>query len=182
MGLTRFLDMMVIVAILSAPIHALGAVLPPGQSVTLAWTPSTDPNIAGCNVYYGVASRTYTQMVNPGTATSVTISGLVAGATYYFAATSYDFLGMESDFSNEVSYTVPGTLPVSPATLKIRVTATRQVILTVAGEAGRSYNIQASQDFIAWTIIGNVTLPAGGLADSTDTNAAGFPKRFYRTQ
>ena len=182
MGLTGFLGAIVILTALGAPVHAFGAVLPPGQSVTLAWTPSTDPNIAGCNLYYGVASRTYTNMVNPGNVTSVTISGLVEGTTYFFAATSYNTLGIESDWSTEVSYTVPGTIPGALAELQIRTAPTGQVILTLTGQAGRTYNIEASADLSAWSVIGTVAVPAGGSLDLSDTNAASFPKRFYRAQ
>jgi oxalate decarboxylase/phosphoglucose isomerase-like protein (cupin superfamily) len=78
------------------------------QSVNLAWSPSPDTNVVGYRVYYGVVSRTYTNMVDVGAATNATISGLVEGATYYFAATAYNVLGLESDFSTEVSYTIPG--------------------------------------------------------------------------
>jgi len=175
MCLTRVLGLILILAALSASVHTLSA-------VTLAWTPNADPTITGCNLYYGVASHSYTNMVNPGTATSVTLSGLVEGATYFFAATSYNILGMESDFSNEASYTVPVTIPGALATLQIRVGPTRQVVLTVTGQVGSNYNIQASQDFIAWTAIGTALVPAGGSVDFTDANAASFPKRFYRTQ
>jgi hypothetical protein len=181
-SLTRFLGVILILTALSAPVRALGAVLPPGQSVTLAWTPSTEPNTAGCNLYYGVASGNYTNMVNPGTATSVTIFGLVEGTTYFFAATAYNILGLESDFSNEASYTVPVTLPGIPGTLQVRITPTRQIILTVTGQVGTNYNIQASPDFTNWIVIGTVMVAAGGSVDFTDTNAASFPKRFYRTQ
>jgi hypothetical protein len=61
----------------------------------------------GYKVYYGVASRTYTNIVDVGDVTNTTISGLVEGTTYYFAVTAYNILGMESDYSAEVSYTVP---------------------------------------------------------------------------
>jgi len=85
------------------------------QSVSLAWDPSSpETGVAGYNVYYGVASRVYTNIVTAGNATNATVSGLVEGQTYYFAATAYDSIGTESDFSNEVSYSVPGT-PVSNA-------------------------------------------------------------------
>ena len=38
---------------------------------------------------------------------SVTISGLINGETYYFCVTAFDSQGTESDFSGEISYTVP---------------------------------------------------------------------------
>src|SRR5262245_58719956 len=77
------------------------------QSVTLQWNPSTDPSVTGYNIYYGAASRTYTNKIDVGNTTNATISGLVEGVTYYFAATAYNILGAESDYSAEVSYTVP---------------------------------------------------------------------------
>lgn len=76
-------------------------------SVTLAWNPSTDPTIAGYNIYYGGASYTYTNKISVGNATSVTISGLVPGTTYYFAATTYSASGLESAFSGELAYLIP---------------------------------------------------------------------------
>jgi hypothetical protein len=85
---------------------------------------------------------------------------------------------LESAFSNEASYAVPRV----PVWLRIRTAPARQVVLTVTGHAGGTYNIQASTNFTAWTVIGVVTLPAAGSFDFTDTNAANFPKRFYRTQ
>ena len=77
------------------------------QSVTLAWNQSTDPTVAGYNLYYGGASGNYTNTLSAGNATNITVSGLVEGITYYFAATTYNSSGVQSPFSNEVSYSVP---------------------------------------------------------------------------
>jgi sulfur relay (sulfurtransferase) complex TusBCD TusD component (DsrE family) len=98
MGLTRFLGVVLVLAALTASAQ--------GQtSVTLAWNRSAGTNIAGYKLYYGVASRTYTNANNVGNATNATISSLVSGKTYYFAATAYDASGSESDYSTEVVYT-----------------------------------------------------------------------------
>jgi hypothetical protein len=78
------------------------------QSVTFGWEPSTDTNVVGYNIYSGTASRVYTSKISVGSVTTATISGLVEGTTYYFAATTYDAINQESDFSDEISYTVPG--------------------------------------------------------------------------
>ena len=51
-------------------------------SVTLAWSPSTDPAVAGYNIYYGGAHGVYTNKIAAGMATKVTISGLIQGTTY----------------------------------------------------------------------------------------------------
>jgi hypothetical protein len=60
-------------------------------------------------LYYGSASRSYNAGVDVGNNTSAAFSGLEAGRTYYFGATAYDVYGTESAYSNEVSYTIPGT-------------------------------------------------------------------------
>ncbi|MDW8308642.1 MAG: fibronectin type III domain-containing protein, partial [Verrucomicrobiales bacterium] len=91
---------------------ALGA-----ASVTLTWNPSPDPNVIGYRIYYGVASRVYTNVVDVGNVTTATISNLVEGVTYYFAATAYNILGMESDFSEEVAFTIPNPYVNYPPTL-----------------------------------------------------------------
>ena len=73
-------------------------------SVTLAWDASTDPNVAGYNIYYGGASGTYTNKIDAEGDTTATVSGLTVGATYYFAATTYS-ADAESLFSCEVAWT-----------------------------------------------------------------------------
>jgi hypothetical protein len=87
-------------------------------TVTLAWDPSPGTNvIANYNLYYGVASATYTNVVAAGTNTTVSVSNLVAGATYYFAATAVDTNGLESDYSTEVSTLIPINVTNQPPTL-----------------------------------------------------------------
>ena len=81
-------------------------------SVTLAWNASTNPIVAGYNVYYGCACGAYTNKICAGNATNATISGLVQGTTYYFAATTYSTSGVESPFSSEVSYQIPLNAPM----------------------------------------------------------------------
>ncbi|HXR49257.1 MAG TPA: fibronectin type III domain-containing protein [Candidatus Limnocylindrales bacterium] len=77
------------------------------QSVTLAWNPVTNANVAGYNIYYGSASGNYTNVISVGNVTNATISGLTEGATYYFATTTLSTSGLESAYSSEISYTVP---------------------------------------------------------------------------
>lgn len=149
-----------------------------GTSVTLAWAPSLSPDIAGYNIYYGVTSGIYSQMVNVGNVTNANLSGLTAGTTYYFAVTAYNSFGIQSVFSNYASYAVPVTL----TGLQIRPAPAGMFILTVAVPTGQTNEILATQNFTTWTVIGTVTLEAGGTIDFTDTNAAKYPMRFYRTQ
>jgi hypothetical protein len=71
----------------------------------------------GYNIYYGTASRVYTNKVSVGSATTATISGLTEGLTYFFSATTYAAQNMESDFSDEIAYTVPATVLNDPPTI-----------------------------------------------------------------
>jgi hypothetical protein len=153
----------------------------PVQAVTLGWDSSPDPTVVGYNVYNGVASGTYTNVVDVGNATSISISGLVDGTTYYFAVTAYNSFGLESDFSGEISYLVP-IAPITLARLEIRIAPAGQAVLTVTGQTGHTHDIQATEDLTVWTSIGRVTLGASGSIDITDTNAASFSQRFYRTR
>lgn len=85
-------------------------------SVSLEWNPSPTSNVVGYNIYYGSASATYTNAVNAGSGTNITVMNLICGVTYYFAATAYDSFGLESDFSGEISYEPP----LFPLILQIR--------------------------------------------------------------
>lgn len=76
-------------------------------SVTLVWDPSPSQDVTGYKIYYGTSSRSYTNVIVVGNVLTATITGLVEGTKYYFAATAYNVLGWESDYSAEVSYTVP---------------------------------------------------------------------------
>ncbi len=75
--------------------------------VTLAWNPNNESDLAGYKLYYGNSSRNYDTNIDVGYQTSYTISGLVDGNAYYFAATAYDFSGNESGYSAEEFYNAP---------------------------------------------------------------------------
>jgi hypothetical protein len=82
---------------------SLSASNAPPQSARLAWNPSVpSTNVAGYTIYYGGATGNYTNQLNIGLATNGVVSNLVAGRTYYFAATAYTSSGLESAYSDEV--------------------------------------------------------------------------------
>ena len=70
--------------------------------VTLAWNASSGP-VRGYRVYYGSASRNYTNNLNVGNTTTYTVAGLQDDKTYFFAVKAYDNAGNQSNFSNEVN-------------------------------------------------------------------------------
>lgn len=117
-------------------------------SVTLAWDANCDPRVVGYRVYSGtngvvstyvipayiddcgisrpqITNTThlpYTdfQIVVGRTNNTLSITNLTPTITYSFAVTAYDDQGLESDYSSEVTYTVPNPAarPQPPAVLK----------------------------------------------------------------
>jgi hypothetical protein len=121
-------------------------------SVTLAWdaspAPSGGPPIAGYKVYRGGMSRSYTNMVSVGNVTTATIGGLVQGLTYFFAVTAYDTAGLESDYSEEISFTVTGTGTLPPALKIARLDQGHVVISWPTNFAG--WSLKWSTDLRHW--------------------------------
>jgi hypothetical protein len=177
MGLTRVLEGILFLALFHNPIQAFSAAPPPATySMTMAWNGSPDPAVAGYFINYGAASGDYTNSIAVGNVTTTIVPGLVGGVTYYFAVSAFDADGLESALSNEITY-APG-IP----TISFQVSATGQVVLSMSGLIGHTYNIEATEDLVTWTVIGTVTVGPGGPSEFTDPDAAGYPNRFYRTQ
>jgi hypothetical protein len=86
------------------------------DSVTLAWDPNSEPDIAGYRVYYGFSSQNYVYKIDVGTATATTIGNLGPGTQYFFAVTAYNLAGEESLPSNEVVFSPSN--PVAPPPLQ----------------------------------------------------------------
>jgi hypothetical protein len=80
-------------------------------SLTLVWGVGASAP-ASSNVYSGKATRSYSNRNDVGTTTTIRVDGLVEGMKYYFAVTAYDAAKLESNYSNEVSATVPYAPPV----------------------------------------------------------------------
>jgi len=158
--------------------QAFSATLPIPASVNLKWNRSPSSEVTGYRIYYGAASRSYSTSIMVGNVTNNTVLGLNSGDTYFFTVAAYTASGLESPFSNELLYIVPGGL----AQLQIRITASKQAIITVIGQVGHTYEIQAATDFKTWTVLGTVNTGASGTVSYTNTNAGTFTKRFYRTR
>lgn len=117
------------------------------QSVTLAWNPVTNAALAGYNVYYGSKSGTYTNVVSVANVTNATVTGLLEGGTYYFAVTALSTAGLESAYSQEVSYWVPFNGPqiLTPyIQVKFSATSVKAAIST-------------SPDLLTWSAARSVT-------------------------
>ena len=85
------------------------------SSITLAWDPGTNSGIA-YRLHMGPASRNYTNVIHVGNVTSNKVSGLVSGATYFFAVTAYatNRPDLESEFSNEITWSDGEPEPAPP--------------------------------------------------------------------
>jgi hypothetical protein len=125
--------------------------------VQLAWdaNPPSD-QVAGYNMYRSNQSGFGYVRLNATLipATTYTDDTIVAGQTYYYVCTAVNTSGLESGFSNEVSYSVPGG-SVCPG--------------EVNGDGARNV-----QDVILLRnhIVGNITLQGDNLA-AADVNADG---------
>ena len=104
-GLSNRLFILSVLFAIFALVLLLPASLAYSADVILAWDPS-GPGLS-YKVYYGTSSRNYTISKDAGMKENCTISGIEEGKPYYYAVTAYDDDGNESDFSEELSYTVP---------------------------------------------------------------------------
>jgi hypothetical protein len=83
------------------------------SSLTLAWDPNAEPDLAGYKVYYGTQSGDYDSVIDVGDVIQYAIGSLEPETRYYLALTAYDTSWNESDFSWEVS-AITGDDPPPP--------------------------------------------------------------------
>jgi hypothetical protein len=82
------------------------------SSLTLAWDPNTELDLAGYKVSYGTRPGDYNFTIDVGNVTQYTVTGLAPGSRYYFVLTAYDTSLNESNFSPEVSAVTGNELAV----------------------------------------------------------------------
>jgi VCBS repeat-containing protein len=86
----------------------------------ISWLPNSETNLAGYEIHYGTTSQNYTTVIDVGLPEPVdgrihaAVDDLAEGNTYFFAAKAYDSNGDESDYSQEISYTVTSSEPSPP--------------------------------------------------------------------
>jgi len=154
---------------LLSPVHA-------AQNVTLAWNAVT--GVAGYRLHYGTASGTYTQTTDVGNTTTASVSNLTPGVTYFFVATAYNTVGLESLPSNEVSFraTMDALMLAIHATQNLPNVS---VQLTVTDAVGQTDSVYASSDLQKWTLLTTAVNKTGTLVVN-DAYAVSMDRRFYR--
>jgi hypothetical protein len=141
-------------------------------SLNVAWSAIPDTNVVGYKVYYGTVSGQYTNVIVAGNVTNISISGVHTGNTYYFAATSYNAAGWESDYAAEISFTVP---VVSAPLISIALTH-GGFNISVSGTPASTYVLIASTNMLNWVALATNSAPFV----FTDTNSSNFNQRFYQ--
>jgi hypothetical protein len=137
--------------IVLAPFCTATAAPPPSVDETpfvlsLAWDPSPDTNIISYSIYFGGQSLVYTNVTLLGNHTAAIINGLVPGCSYYFAVTAKDRKGLESGFSNEFIYTIPGGRWV-----RLNWVPGKGLLLHGIAPAGSTNCVYGTSDFKTWS-------------------------------
>jgi hypothetical protein len=174
--LSKALGIALFSAVFRLAVPAMAALPANPYVANVNWDRNPAPAVSGYRIYYGTTSGNYSASNLLGNVTGITVAGLAAGVTYFFAVTAYDTNGLEGAFSTEVSF-VPGQPSV-----QLSAAPNHQCVLTVAGLVGQTFEIQATQDFKTWQVIGNVTTGVDGTASFIDLNAVLFSYQYYRTR
>jgi len=135
--------------------------------ITLSWDNNAETDLAGYKVFSGTSSGNYSGSIDVGNWNSCTVSGLQEGTNYYYAAKAYNTAGLESGFSNEVSYKAP----VAPVSYTLTAASGSNGSISPSGAVSASSG--ASQTFTMTPATGYKV--AGVLVDGTD---AGTPTSY----
>ncbi|UCF69186.1 MAG: Ig-like domain-containing protein, partial [Acidobacteriota bacterium] len=129
---TRALSLLFLAWVLCSSVATAG-------TISIAWNPVSDPDVAGYRVYYGTLPGIYTQNKDVGNVTETTLTDLAACVRYHIAVKAYDTGGLESvDYSNEVvGLPRPIVSSVQPNQLEQGSAATLRIL-------GESYDDGAS--------------------------------------
>jgi len=76
------------------------------DDLIISWNSNDENDLLGYKVYWGISSRTYYDPVDVGNDTTYTLHDLFPGTQYFFSVTAYDTAWNESNYSEEVSYTI----------------------------------------------------------------------------
>ena len=98
-------------------------------------------------------------------------------------ATTFTATANETDLNLINSTAQVTTIVTNPPPARLAgslVLPSRHFQLTLSGQAGQAYAIEASTNFLAWIRVHTNTAAGNGTFKFTDTNAPSFKYRFYR--
>jgi hypothetical protein len=131
-------------------------VLPIGYALTLSWLANTETNLALYKAYWGPGSGTYTGVLALALATNASLN-LSSTGRYFLAVTAVNVLGLESDFSNEVSWgngttNAPPVTNAAPLVVALEWRTNGSPIVSWATRGLET--LQGSTNLSGWTDIG----------------------------
>ncbi|MBJ6801440.1 Ig-like domain-containing protein [Geomonas propionica] len=152
-------------------------------TVTLAWDPSPDTDLAGYRIYYqannsdlpfqGTGAVEGNAPVDGGNVTVASISGLDPANAYYFAVTAYNSSGQESVYSNVVQ--IPETLP--PLVSITSPADNASVATTLAISAAATDNVGVAK--VQFLVNGTPVYETSAVPYTYTWNAAALPAGSY---
>jgi hypothetical protein len=145
--------------------------------VTIKWDPSPDASVTGYVLYYGIENSNTTNRLDVGPAQSVSLTNLNAKANYFFFATAYNTLGVESVPSGSLFYRPPAI-----SRLRIARQAKGTIQLQFRSAVGSPCRIEyaLTPDSSFWQTLASTNADAAGNVVISDPSAAQDGKRFYR--
>lgn len=181
----------------------------PTDAVTIGWDANPEPDIASYSVFYGAVDAPATR-VNVGNVTTASITNLTPGITYFFYVTAINTAGLESDPSDQITYTEPvmyvpfdpaadvdgdgfteleesylGTDPANAAsTLAVTTVASSSTSqdLQFKTVAGKHYTLEYNDNFPSglWQTLVADIAATGTVTSYSDTTAPLATRRIYR--
>jgi regulation of enolase protein 1 (concanavalin A-like superfamily) len=115
------------------------------SALTFAWNPNPESDILRYRLSYGASPGVYPNTIDAGTSTSVSVTGLTAGTTYYFVVTAENQANLVSEQSAEISYQVPGVTP-EPGVLPGVIPRTGWTLHFVDSEESNGYSATRAFD------------------------------------
>jgi hypothetical protein len=163
----------------------VAAPTPQTKTVTAAWNPNPELNIAGYKLSYGSSSGSYTSTMDVGNVTNAVVQ-IVTGQTYYFVVQAYNTAGQLSPYSAEVPFTLATSSP-TPTLIGLSPTGGRVgTSIAITGTTpGATQNVSAvTQESAtgsqASPLVGHQTSQNDGLrATDYDGDSRSDPATFF---
>ena len=148
----------------------------PASPLTLQWQGSTDPDVAGYALYYGVDGSPITNRMDVGLGTTAIVTDLTVSSTYSFYVVAYDVSQNESDPSNLLLYT---TTAISAVQLSQISDGTMAISFSVAPGAPCHVEYTDTLTPPNWMVLTIAVGDSNGFVTINDSVSA-TGSRFYR--